>query len=63
MWWIVEQKIVCEQTNKQEKIQENDMYQMCFFGQPHNPQNQHRKSQQDQVMKKWNTKSQIRVCI
>jgi hypothetical protein len=29
---VVEQlKIVFKKTNKQEKIQENDMYQKCFF--------------------------------
>jgi hypothetical protein len=59
----VRQKAISELTNKQEKIQENDMYQKCSFGQSHNPQNQHQKNQQDQVKKKKNTKSQIRVCI
>jgi hypothetical protein len=38
-----------EKTNKQEKISENDKYQKCSFGQSHNPQNQHQKSQQDQA--------------
>jgi hypothetical protein len=44
---------------KKEKIQENDIYQKCFFGQSHYPQNQHYKSQQVQAMKKRNTKCQI----
>jgi hypothetical protein len=61
---VVEQlKIVFKKTNKQEKIQENDMYQKCFFGQSHNLQNQLRKSQQDQAKKKQNPKSQTRVCV
>jgi hypothetical protein len=44
LWWIEQLKIVFEKTSKQETIQENDKYQMCSFGQSHNPQNQHRKS-------------------
>jgi hypothetical protein len=55
--------IVCEQTNTQEKIQENVMYQKCFFYQSHNQQNQHQKSQQDQAMKKQNTKSQTQKFV
>jgi hypothetical protein len=52
-----------ELTNRQEKIQENGMYQKCSFGQSHNPQNQHQKNQQDQAKKKWNTKYQTRGCV
>jgi hypothetical protein len=46
-----------------EKIQESEIYQKCFFYQFYTRQNQHRKTQQDQAMKKRSTKSQIRVCI
>jgi hypothetical protein len=59
MWWIMQQKTICELTNKQEKIQENRMYQKCSFGQSHNQQNQHWKSQQDQAKTKLNAKSKI----
>jgi hypothetical protein len=52
LWWIEQLKIIFEKTSKQEKIRENDMYQKCSFGQSHNPQNQHQKSQQDQAKKK-----------
>jgi hypothetical protein len=62
LWWIEQLKIVFEKTSKQEKIQENDKYHKCSFGQSHNPQNQHPKSQQDPAEKEWNTKSQTRVC-
>jgi hypothetical protein len=39
------------------------MSQKCFYDQSHNPQNQHRKSQQDLAKKKQNTKSQTGVCV
>jgi hypothetical protein len=55
LWWIEQLKIVFKKTSKREKIQENDKYQKCSFGQSHNPQNQQRKSQQDPVKKKKNT--------
>jgi hypothetical protein len=45
-------------TSKREKIQENGKSQKCSFSQSHNPQNQHRKKQQDPAKKKQNTKSQ-----
>jgi hypothetical protein len=63
LWWIEQLKIIFEKTSKQEKIQENDMYQKCTFDQSHNQQNQHWKSHQDQVKKKQNTKFQIQVCV
>jgi hypothetical protein len=56
LWWTMQLKIVFEKTSKQEKIQENIKYQKCYFGQSHNPQNQHQKSLQDQAKKKQNTK-------
>jgi hypothetical protein len=58
LWWIEQLKIAFEKTSKQEKIHENDKYQKCSFGQSHNQQNHHQKSQQDQAKKKRNTKSQ-----
>jgi hypothetical protein len=58
LWWIGQLKIVFEKTSNQEKIQENDKYQKCFYDQSHNPQSQHQKSQQDLEKKKQNTKSQ-----
>jgi undecaprenyl pyrophosphate synthase len=63
LWWIEQLKIIFKKTSKQEKIWENSMYQKCSFGQSHNLQNQYRKSQQDKVKKKKNTKSQIQVCV
>jgi hypothetical protein len=45
LWWIDQLNIVFEKTSKQETIRKNDKYQKCFFGQSHNPQNQHLKSQ------------------
>jgi hypothetical protein len=59
----MQQKFVFEKTSKREKIQENDKCQKCSFGQSHNPQNQHQKSQQDQAKKKQNTKSQTQGCV
>jgi hypothetical protein len=56
LWWIGQLKIVFEKTSKQEKIQENDKYQKCSFGQSHNPQNQYWKNQQDLAKKKQHTK-------
>jgi hypothetical protein len=44
LWWIEQLKIIFEKTSKQEKIQENDKYQKCSFGQSHNHQNQHLKT-------------------
>jgi hypothetical protein len=41
----------------------NDKYQKCSFGQSQKPQNQNWKSQQDQAMKKQNTKSQTQECV
>jgi hypothetical protein len=52
LWWIGQQKIIFEKTNKQEKIQENDKSQKYFYDQSHNPQNRHRKNQQDPDKKK-----------
>jgi hypothetical protein len=51
-WWTMQWKTTFKKTSKRVKIQENDKSQRCSFGQSHNPQNQHRKSQQDQVTKK-----------
>jgi hypothetical protein len=34
-----------------------------LFGQSHNSQNQHQKSQQDQAKKKQNTKFQTQECV
>jgi hypothetical protein len=62
-WWIVQLKTVSEKTSKREKIQENGKSQKCSFGQSHNQQNQHRKSQQDPAKKKQNTKSQTQECV
>jgi hypothetical protein len=59
LWWIEQQNIVFGKTSKKEKIQEHDMYQQCFLDQSHNPQNQHKKSQQDQAMKKRNTNPKL----
>jgi hypothetical protein len=59
----MQQKIIFEKIGKQEKIQESGTYQKCSFGQVHNPQNQNRKSQQDQAKKKQNTKSQTQECV
>jgi hypothetical protein len=59
----VQQKTVFEKTSKREKMQENDKYQKCSFGQSDNPQNQHRKSQQNQTKKKKNIKSQTQECV
>jgi hypothetical protein len=39
LWWIGQLKIIFGKTSKREKIQENDKYQKCSFGQSHNPQN------------------------
>jgi hypothetical protein len=50
-------------TSKREKIQENGKSEKCSFGQSHNPQNQHQKSQQDPGKKKQNTKSQTQECV
>jgi hypothetical protein len=63
MWWIEQQKVIYEKTNKNENIQESDMYQKCFFDQFHNMQNQHPKSQQDPAKKKQNTKSQTQEFV
>jgi hypothetical protein len=41
----------------------NDKSEKYSFGQSHNPQNQHQKSQQDQANKKQNTKSQTQGCV
>jgi hypothetical protein len=60
---IEQLKIVFEKTSKQEKIRENDKSQKCSFGQSHNLQNQHQKSQRDQAKKKQNIKSQIQECV
>jgi hypothetical protein len=54
---------VSEMTSKKEKIQENDKSQRYSFGQSHNPQNQHQKSQQDPAKKKQNTESQSQGCV
>jgi hypothetical protein len=58
----VQLKTVSEKTSKQEKIQENGKSQKFSFGQSHNPQNQHQKSQQDPV-KKQNTKFQTQEYV
>jgi hypothetical protein len=60
---IEQLKLIFEKTSKSENIQENDKDQKCSFGQSHNSQNQHRKSQQDQAKKKRNTKFQTQVCV
>jgi hypothetical protein len=62
-WWTVQLKTISEKTSKREKIQENDKCQKCSFGQSNNPQNQHRKNQQDPATKKQNTKSQTQECV
>jgi hypothetical protein len=41
----------------------NDKYQKCSFSQSHIPQNQHKKSQQDQAKKKQDNKSQTQECV
>jgi hypothetical protein len=41
----------------------NDKCQKYSFDQSHNPQNQHRKSQQDPAKKKHNTKCQTQECV
>jgi hypothetical protein len=59
-WWTVQQKTTFEKTNKREMIQENEKSQKCSFGQSHNPQNQHRKSQQDQAKMTQNTNPKLK---
>jgi hypothetical protein len=62
-WWTVQLKTVSEKTSKREKIQKNGKSQKCSYGQSRNPQNQHRRNQQDSAKKKQNTKSQTQECV
>jgi hypothetical protein len=61
-WWTMQLKTISERISTREKIKENGKSQKCSFGQSHNPQNQHRRNQQDPA-KKQNTKSQTQECV
>jgi hypothetical protein len=51
LWWIEQLKIFSRRLANKRRY-EKMACTKCSFGQSHNPQNQHRKSQQDQAKKK-----------